>query len=235
LERSFQAECEAWATAPGGDPAAGATEWNELEGTRPFVAQVEGVLGEASEPDPLFFVESWTVGVAAAKESFLHRRQQKNREPGGYAYRALDSFMPFFSAEEYLYGREQVRDAEAPGSSSAALTAEYAGSWPAPLRDEAVGVAGGVGQNPGSQLGAAFGEEYESGPLTLQGACRLLGVAASSTREQIKAAYRRMASRYHPDRLERRSEQERQSATERMVSINEAYHLLCGTQLRETA
>jgi curved DNA-binding protein CbpA len=35
-----------------------------------------------------------------------------------------------------------------------------------------------------------------------------------------------MASQWHPDRLEFRTESVRQIATEQMAAINEAYHLL---------
>jgi DnaJ-class molecular chaperone len=62
--------------------------------------------------------------------------------------------------------------------------------------------------------------------MTKELACRLLGVIAPSTRKQIKAAYRRMVSQWHPDRLELASEEVRQMANERMATINEAYHLL---------
>jgi DnaJ-class molecular chaperone len=62
--------------------------------------------------------------------------------------------------------------------------------------------------------------------MTPRRACRLLGVSANSSGEQIKAAYRRMASQWHPDRLARGSEHERQMATEQMAAINEAYSLL---------
>jgi curved DNA-binding protein CbpA len=37
-----------------------------------------------------------------------------------------------------------------------------------------------------------------------------------------------MVSQWHPDRLELRTEDVRQFATERMAAINEAYHLLLG-------
>jgi DnaJ-class molecular chaperone len=62
--------------------------------------------------------------------------------------------------------------------------------------------------------------------MTRQRACRLLGVTADDTREQIKTAYRRMASQWHPDRLERRTEEARQLATEQMAAINEAYSVI---------
>jgi len=37
-----------------------------------------GLLGDDSDPDPLFFEESWTLGVAAAVEHFQQR--QKNQK-----------------------------------------------------------------------------------------------------------------------------------------------------------
>jgi DnaJ-class molecular chaperone len=70
-------------------------------------------------------------------------------------------------------------------------------------------------------------EEVMAGPLTVESARELLGIAVTSTREQIRAAYRKMASRYHPDRLARSAPHEQKLASERMASINEAYQLLC--------
>jgi len=69
-----------------------------------------------------------------------------------------------------------------------------------------------------------------AGPLTPESACRVLGVAAASSREQIRAAYRKMASRYHPDRqdrLVRSGAREQKLATDRMAAVNEAYRVLC--------
>jgi DnaJ family protein C protein 3 len=59
--------------------------------------------------------------------------------------------------------------------------------------------------------------------MTQLRACRLLGVNAGSTREQVRAAYRRMASQWHPDR---RTDEVGRVANERMAAINEAYRLL---------
>jgi DnaJ-domain-containing protein 1 len=62
--------------------------------------------------------------------------------------------------------------------------------------------------------------------MTLGRAMRLLGLTAASTREQVRAAYRRMAGEWHPDRVAGRAEAVRQAATEQMAEINEAYRLL---------
>jgi DnaJ-domain-containing protein 1 len=66
-----------------------------------------------------------------------------------------------------------------------------------------------------------------------QSACRLLGVTAAGTREQLRAAYRRMVVAWHPDRLERGSDT--RQATERMAAINAAYRLLRGALSAEPA
>jgi DnaJ-domain-containing protein 1 len=71
--------------------------------------------------------------------------------------------------------------------------------------------------------------------MTPRRARRLLGVTATSTGEQIKTAYRRMASQWHPDRLERGTEQVRRMATEQMAAINEAYSLLRSSSRQQTA
>jgi molecular chaperone DnaJ len=67
--------------------------------------------------------------------------------------------------------------------------------------------------------------------MTQDRARQLLGVTSASTGKQIKAAYRRMVSQWHPDRLELPTEEARQFATARMAAINEAYHLLRSTLL----
>lgn len=64
--------------------------------------------------------------------------------------------------------------------------------------------------------------------MQYQRACELLSVSKYSTELQIKAAYRRMAGQWHPDRLERGSEEVREFATKQMAAINEAYRYLRG-------
>lgn len=62
--------------------------------------------------------------------------------------------------------------------------------------------------------------------MKCQSAYELLKVNRYSTESQIKAAYRRMVGQWHPDRLERKSEEVREFATNQTAAINEAYHLL---------
>lgn len=50
-----------------------------------------------------------------------------------------------------------------------------------------------------------------------------LEIEPSATDEEVKKAYRRMAMKYHPDKVANAGEQVRQKATEKFRAINEAY------------
>ncbi len=52
----------------------------------------------------------------------------------------------------------------------------------------------------------------------------VLGLTASATDAQVKAAYRALARRNHPDNYQ--SERDKANAEERMKQINEAYHTI---------
>lgn len=74
-------------------------------------------------------------------------------------------------------------------------------------------------------LGAA---EYQSLDATFSRkdpgwAYQALGITSSATDEEVKKAYRRMAMRYHPDKVEGMGEAVKRSATEKFQAINEAY------------
>ena len=62
--------------------------------------------------------------------------------------------------------------------------------------------------------------------MTQHRACQLLGVTATNTQKQIKAAYRRKVSQWPHDRLENRANEVHQLATKQMAAINDAYRLL---------
>jgi hypothetical protein len=199
------------------------TPWGGAESTTAFptlVAQMEELLGSQSEPDSQFFVESWTLGVEAAAHRFHERRDAA-------AYRDFDpsSFRPFDFSTPINF----VQDAAADKHSAPSMPSGFSAAWKA---------AYGVPQSSpsGSQFGsqsadAQAGARAGAQPLTMDEACRMLGVSANSTRKQIKAAYRQLVWRYHPDRLVQGSEQDRRIATDRMISINEAYHMLCDSSL----
>ena len=50
-----------------------------------------------------------------------------------------------------------------------------------------------------------------------------LEIAPSATNEEVKKAYRRMAMKYHPDKVANAGEEIRQQATDKFRAINEAY------------
>ncbi|HEY7678879.1 MAG TPA: DnaJ domain-containing protein [Terriglobia bacterium] len=60
----------------------------------------------------------------------------------------------------------------------------------------------------------------------------VLGVAPESTTSQIKKAYRALAHRFHPDRLQ--SESDVHTGAEKMIEINEAFEILSDVKRRAT-
>jgi DnaJ like chaperone protein len=51
----------------------------------------------------------------------------------------------------------------------------------------------------------------------------ILEIEPSATNEEVKKAYRRMAMKYHPDKVANAGEEIKQQATEKFRTINEAY------------
>jgi DnaJ like chaperone protein len=57
-------------------------------------------------------------------------------------------------------------------------------------------------------------------------AYKALEIEPSATNDEIKKAYRRMAMKYHPDKVHQLGEDVKKSATEKFRSVNEAYESL---------
>jgi len=197
-----------------------------------FVSDFQRMMGDESEPDTRFFVESWTFGTAVAVENFQQRRQREaERESERQTLRPLDSPSTLsFVQERELYA-EFVASAQSPASVDHfgdGFRSQPYENPAAPKRDQ------------DSRQWNSFADERAAGsdrilPMTQQRACQLLGVTAASSRAQIKAAYRQMVSQWHPDRLILRTDEVRLLATDRMAEINEAYHLLRNGVPRESA
>jgi len=183
----------------------------------PLAAQLEPVLGEDFAPDADFFVESWTYGVAAAAKNLRLRQQLlKDRARQQSSWLDFDSFIPRFSAEEFLIEHQRARDLKTPSSPGA-------GTHGSTLKET-------------DEFPQTCDRDYERNDLlTVQRARCLLGVELRSSIRQIKTAYRRLVRLNHPDRLAGASVQAKQVATERTILINKAYHLLCGSRLAEPA
>ena len=62
--------------------------------------------------------------------------------------------------------------------------------------------------------------------VTLQEAYRTLGISETATDEEVRQAYRKMALRYHPDRVEAQGEAARQEAEKRFREITEARDII---------
>ena len=188
-----------------------------------FASQLTRLLGDDAEPDPLFFEESWTVGVPAAVESWRHRQQRQ--ADSEHKFSPLPE-LHNLSSQMFMQQREGYAQ-HFPSAHAAGIAAsQYAGSpMPAPKASAAQPAAQTHSQP--SQQSETFADAQETTcPMTLHRACALLGVTATSSLEQIKSAYRRMVSQWHPDRLERGTDDARRRATEQMSAINSAYSLL---------
>ncbi len=55
---------------------------------------------------------------------------------------------------------------------------------------------------------------------------KVLGIDSEATDDEVKKAYRRMAMKYHPDRVAGMSEELQRNAAEQMKEINEAYEVI---------
>ena len=223
MERQFRVDrCpsittqESYDSPPVLDPSRKAPPWQ-------FVIEVQQFLGADSDPDPLFFVESWSIGVPAAVESFRQRRQeQADQELHGRAFNHHCDLR----ALSFMQGRELNAEFH-----SSARAAAVAGCHDVGCPPHSPEWSSACAPDPAPRECETSAEECDSTqnttrPMTEHGACQLLGVTATSTRGEIKAAYRHTASQWHPDRLGSRTEEERQLATEKMVQINAAYRLL---------
>lgn len=185
-----------------------------------FAQEIQQATGEDFELDPQlldaqYLEDSWTVGVPAATESWQRRqRNQVERERQSRAFREMDSLggLNFVHASDWV--------AAWSGSMAAAPDAGMVAHFGEELAAPAENWTRNEPAYEPCEVGWKGGDGDYDEPMTQLQACRLLGVDVGSTRQQIRAAYRRMASQWHPDR------RAGQVANQRMAAINEAYRLL---------
>jgi DnaJ-domain-containing protein 1 len=193
---------------------------NRPEPASPFVGDFQQLLGEGSDPDPLFFMETWTLGTPAALENFKQRQlmqadrteSRSDREPGNLSNHSFVHPHPF-NWSVFVSVHAVVQDNCNPTPSQRSSIDLELG----PLEISPDGLR----------------NQDKSLPMTLERACNLLGVTGTSTLCQIKAAHRQLVIQWHPDRLQNQTEEVRRYATEKMASINEAYRLVRNDLLQQ--
>ncbi len=219
-------------------------------GPSQFARELNQLLGDDFEPDSLFLEESWTMGVPAALENW-RERSSRRAESGRQAEAAfgIDGHRP--PQHETLAGADRFEAArcaaEVLASARAArVAAHYAGSsqsavpvwephdWTPKDRIAQRWIPHGWAPRPGAEEKPPA-RNCTPEAMSYLSACRLLGVTTGSSREQVRSAYRRLVSLWHPDRLQQADVELRELATERMAEINEAYHLLRQLEFAKSA
>ncbi len=93
-----------------------------------------------------------------------------------------------------------------------------------------LGVAGGYKKNSGSHEATDTAESSsESAPKTLYDA---LGVRANASKDEIKAAFLKLAMKFHPDRHDKESAAVRAEASRRFKEAADAYGILSDDEMR---
>ncbi|HOS83874.1 MAG TPA: TerB family tellurite resistance protein [Bacteroidales bacterium] len=74
----------------------------------------------------------------------------------------------------------------------------------------------GISQNDSQSIKATFYDDLES-------AYQALEITSEASDEEVKKAYKKMAVKYHPDKVSNMGEEVQKSATEKFKKINEAF------------
>jgi DnaJ-domain-containing protein 1 len=174
------------------------------------------LFGEDFDPDSQFLEESWLFGTAAALQNLQRRRRtQAEREQQNRAFREFGSIGAAFFVEQHGRAMEFFL-----ADRAATIASHYDPTW---------------SQQHPQQYETPQADRPCDDAMPLARARLLLEVAPDSTREQVRSAYRRMVTRWHPDRLQLCTDEIRSYATQQMADLNQAYCLICASLQKQAA
>jgi DnaJ-domain-containing protein 1 len=209
-----------------------AVEPNRQEQAWPLAEEIQQLMGDDAQPDPLFFEESWTLGAAVAAENLRRRRrQQAEFVSEGVVFGEYDNLGAQAYVQQRAWWAEPI-----PTAQDYAVAGQSNSEWQMSRGKEPAARKEDIAREPNSAQRVGHVEMSDPAMLmTVPLACRLLGVTATSSREQIRNAYRRMAGQWHPDRMQHSNEETRHFANEQMIAINQAYSLLRERMMQQAA
>jgi DnaJ domain len=185
----------------------------------PIFSDFQQLLGEGSEPDPLFFIETWTLGTPAAVENFRLRQPiQADR----CAQSLGDSTPNYVSSQSFLHANPFNWSVFVSVNTVVSENCDPTHVKQTPIESHPSGAD-------------EFDSHDEALPTNIERALRILGVTPTSTLSQIKTAHRQQVITWHPDRLQHKSDEIRRYATQKMAAINEAYRLLRNDLLQHSS
>lgn len=193
-------------------------EPTELTSPRLLASQLREMLGEDGELDARAFEQMWSSGAAAGPEAFRLRDDQlgtaRHRNVG---FAELNAIGGFHVSQVTALNVDAVASTRANTVYRAAWLEDSIGEAHTSTEKRVATAESGAKRSSASAIPSS---------ITYQDACEVLGLPPGSSEAQIKSAYRRMASEWHPDRQEHHGERMHAFATQQMAAINDAYRLL---------